>query len=406
MILRDMPPARRDVDVRPRARPFFWLAESSGQRYDWNYGQGAASRRIAATHVLTRPPLARTAAAELGRNGRRPGAWGVGSVALEVGWRQGLSRVLNRIAAMGRRLGADLRGTTAQISWAYLLMMVSAGLTIGAIAGLSNTSVTNTLLELILPFAAGSAGIYILNRETLRKEAKALPVIGVVGVSFFLAFWAAFLPASWYRYHAAGHHEWDAALSAEENFARAEVFAHAHALGMSRRTVADALAAQAAKSGGTGSCPFLAENPPSLSATITQIYGPLSGVGRLGREATGAAAYLHNRFEPLAPALKDDDADKRTRAMAEFDAALKMLLALSRDHADIARPSTALCLSQDRDPAVCAGIRSFEQHLNACADSAAAVVLLAARAHARAFEAIWERSAPPAPPRWTMEKAQ
>jgi len=75
----------------------------------------------------------------------------------------------------------------------YVCMMVLTGMSIGAITALSKTSVTNTLIEVVVVFISGSAGLYFLNRENLETEGAAISAIGGVGILFLLSFWLAFL---------------------------------------------------------------------------------------------------------------------------------------------------------------------------------------------------------------------
>ena len=96
----------------------------------------------------------------------------------------------------------------------YLGMMIAAGLTIGAITGLSNTSVSGALIELVVTFVAGSAGIYFISRDTIRKEANSLRIIGWVGLAFLSSFWIAYIPTTFFRYggqalaHLPVHQRW------------------------------------------------------------------------------------------------------------------------------------------------------------------------------------------------------
>jgi hypothetical protein len=303
-----------------------------------------------------------------------------------------------------------LRQIFGQISIAYILMMVTAGLTIGAITGLSNTSVTNTLLELILPFAAGSAGIYFLNQDTLRKEANALSVIGVVGVCFFVAFWTAYFPAAWYRHDAGEHFAWDAALPHEENFARAELFGHAQALAISRGAVAKALNTRPSNRTGNDACPFLSDDPKIVSQRFIGIFEPLTNAPSITSPVAELVAYLNARFAKLAadlpPAAGNRDAEKNNPAIIEFNAAIAELFLLSRNHPKIARPSTELCQPRNIDSSACVVVERFEQDLRRCANSVSTDMLLTARAHARAFQSIWNRSVPSASPPGTMETSR
>ena len=131
-----------------------------------------------------------------------------------------------------------------KIGWGifiYCLMMVLLGATIGIIAGLSITSVTGTVIEIVTSVVAGSAGLYFLSPKREGDDRHGAGLIGSVGALFLAAFWVAYHVSGEHRYEGTGHYQWESG-SLHRNVALAEIYGHAQKLGIAREDLAQELA--------------------------------------------------------------------------------------------------------------------------------------------------------------------
>ena len=289
----------------------------------------------------------------------------------------------------------------------YYLMMAILGATIGAIAGLSNTSVTNTLMELIASVVAGSAGLYFLNRKALRQEADALWRIGLLGVLFMATFWIAYVVAADYRYGGPVYYKWQASAPLYRNVALAEIYGHARKLGIADADLARALAFEVPPSGAAQACDLLREDPSVVSRLGRTTY---KGVAKQSDDAelSPLARYISARFDAIGYPLTGSHPDAATTAVRLRDQAVATLLLLIRQHRILAEPARLACGSNP-DTNTCRDATGFQGMLSTCLKDVDLVDVLATmRMHASAFHAIWgvEVSTQPAKARYTFETSR
>ncbi len=298
----------------------------------------------------------------------------------------------------------------------YLSMMVLTGLSIGAITGLSNTSVSNTILELILAFASGSAGIYILNSKMTKTETNLLGSVGVVGIFFLASFWAGYLPTTLHRYPGPQYYKWNSSLLLADNFALAEIYAHGQNLGMSDKDLERSIRAeklqQPATTGSSNAmnCPLLSADPQAATQRIEKIYTAVQSNTGVGAVAKPAAQYISARFRELDRDLGKQDATAKAIALISFDRAIATLLTIGRDQSEIRTPSDVLCLASGKSTdtaGACVLAIDLQQQMKSCV-SPMVDLLLTARAHARAYATIWKQpvSTAPAKSEWTLEGSE
>ncbi|MEA2880427.1 MAG: hypothetical protein QOF14_5623 [Hyphomicrobiales bacterium] len=269
------------------------------------------------------------------------------------------------------------------ISPSYVLMMMAAGATIGAVAGLSNTSVSNTLIQLVLTFVSGSAGLYYIKRDTLRKEATATHAIGLIGILFLASFWISYIPTSCYRYKGEAFYAWKKNLSFEQNVALAEIHGHAQKLGMSVNDFSASLTAGLSKG---GTCALLTEDPVLVSSDIERVYGELSKQLTVSDRARSASDYIQKQFRYIKAELQERDADRKSAAKAQFESAILALVALGRDQGEIRSPFSAPGATPAPQLA-----RDVGEKIQTCEKSPLLNTLVTIRGHARAYEAIWKQ---------------
>lgn len=289
----------------------------------------------------------------------------------------------------------------------YYLMMAMLGATIGAIAGLSNTSVTNTLMELIASVVAGSAGLYFLNRKALRQEADALWRIGLLGVLFIATFWIAYVVAADYRYSGPAYYKWQASAPLYRNVALAEIYGHARKLGIADTDLATALAVAVPPSGAAQVCDPLREDPSVVSSLGRTAY---KGVANQSDdpELSPLAKYISARFNAIGHPLTGGHPDAATAAARLRDQAVVTLLLLIRQHRILAEPARLACGS-NLDTNTCLDATRFQGMLATCMNDVDLFDLLVTmRMHAREFQAIWgvEVSTQPAKARYTFETSR
>jgi hypothetical protein len=273
------------------------------------------------------------------------------------------------------------------ISRSYILMMMAAGATIGAVAGLSNTSVSNTLIQLILTFVSGSAGLYYLKRDTLRKEASAMHAIGLIGIFFLGSFWLSYIPSSLYRYKGDQFYPWRPTLSLELNIALAEIHGHAQKLGISADDIDRALIANLSK--GSSTCGLLEEDPLLASRDIAKVYGELSKGLQISEPAKLASEYISKQFDYISRELQGSDVDRKTAARASFKSAILALVAVSSDQSEVRNPSSRIVASATLSPQLA---KDISEKIENCEKSPLMGPLLTIRAHAGAYAAIWKQS--------------
>ena len=199
----------------------------------------------------------------------------------------------------------------------YYVMMAMVGATIGAIAGLSSTSVTNTLLQLIAPVVAGSAGLYFIDRKAQREVTDALSRIGLLGVLFIAAAWGAYAVAANYRYETA-HYDWDhETKSLYDNVALAELYGHARNLGIADADLQTALdkhrkevvAAETLSNGAMQSCELLREDAKVVGNVVSAAYKAVERTDGIDDQLKLKAEAIRVRFSAISNRLNDDAPD-------------------------------------------------------------------------------------------------
>ena len=279
----------------------------------------------------------------------------------------------------------------------YYVMMAMLGATIGAIAGLSNTSVSNTLLELIASVVVGSAGLYFINRKALRQEADALWRIGLLGVLFMAAFWGAYVAASDYRYDGPAHYEWQASAPLHYNVALAEIHGHAQKLGIADEDLEAALAADTSLSDDTKACDLLREDPKKLSNWVKAAYKGFVQNPSTNSELKGLATYVRARFDAINDPVVRNEPGAAIASARKRDQAVAMLLLLVREHSDLAKPAQPTCGNGDSGD--CRAATLVQEMLVTCPDVGLVDALTTMRAHAAAFHTIWGDEVSTQPPK-------
>lgn len=276
-------------------------------------------------------------------------------------------------------------------------MMAAVALTIGAIAGLSNTSVSNTLVELILGYIAGSAGLYFISSKVL-KEPHILSLIGYVGVVFLVAFWVAYIPTSLYRSGGSTGYAWHDDATTDVNLAAAEIIGHARSLGIeiaSLRPTLDALVGAP-----SSSCGLARNDAREWAPLLGDVFEHVAQCTPPGSTTSAAATYLSSAFRAARVDLRSDDVTFIARGQANYATGVSTLLDIARLDESIRSPTIVVgpaCEALGADPTVRAtaigNATLIEGVITDCGNAPLTDFLLNARAHARAYEAIWEAPA-------------
>ena len=279
----------------------------------------------------------------------------------------------------------------------YYLMMVAIGATIGAIAGLSNTSVSNTLIELIASVVAGSAGLYFINRKAMRQESDALWRIGLLGLLFMAAFWIVYFVAADYRYDGPAYYKWKESASLNHNVALAEIYGHARKLGIADADLATALPAETPKIGDGKSCELLHQDARKLSNLVSAAYKAASEQSN-NLELSPLAKYLGARFETVSNQLSSNERDKASAGVQMRDQAVATLLLLIRQHPDLAKPAGLACFNGTFTNG-CRAATRLQGMLAKCPDVRLLDALATMRVHAGSFRNIWRDGVSTQPPK-------
>ena len=298
-------------------------------------------------------------------------------------------------AASGKSAGLSVLTSTLL----YYAMMVMIGGTIGAIAGLSQTSVTNTLLQLIVPVAAGSVGLYFIDRKSQREGVETLRRVGLLGVLFMATFWIVWYLATMHRYHGA-HFEWNHEITLYENVTRAEIYGHAGKLGIADEDIRMALdkhrtevsSAKTPSSAGAQHCDLLREDAKTLSDVASRAYrGVMKGSD--DNQLKAQAKYFRERFSSVAERLHDDAPSAATAGERMRDQAVASLLLLTVKYPRLAKPASIACSNGAKDgqnaEEECSAAERMERMVATCPDVWLVDALATMRAHAGKFGAIW-----------------
>ena len=295
----------------------------------------------------------------------------------------------------------------------YYVMMVMIGMTIGAIAGLSSTSVTNTLLQLVAPVAAGSVGLYFIDRKT-QREVDALSRIGLLGVLFVAAAWGAYAVAVNYRYDTA-HYDWDhETKSLYDNIALAELYGHARNLGIADADLQTALVkhrrevapANLLSTRNTQPCELLREDAKVVGNVVSAAYDAVEKRAGLDARLKLNAEAIRVRFSAMSNRLNDDAPDSSFVRERMREQAVASLLLLTVNDGRLAKPAEAAnCASSPDD--LCEAARRMQRMLETCTDIGLVDALATLRAHAGAFSSVWRQAASTKPPKgkYVLESA-
>ena len=265
----------------------------------------------------------------------------------------------------------------------YVCMMVLTGMSIGAITALSKTSVTNTLIEVVVVFISGSAGLYFLNRENLETEGAAISAIGGVGILFLLSFWLAFLVLDLASPQRTLYAPWSNDKTLAENLALVESRGHLARLGVDPDVVARPGEVEGAlPPAAAGDC--LAEGDARGFARMASRLYSQAIRDECYEELTTvrAASFLEADFKRvLSGELRENTAEH-----TQFDAASAALLALAAREPDLARAGRLTCGSPEMpDPDAI----TLARRVALCRDAPTVRRLHLIRDHAAAFQDVW-----------------
>ena len=317
-------------------------------------------------------------------------------------------------------LEEDVPPLAASKARLYYVMMAMVGATIGAIAGLSNTSVTNTLIELVASVVAGSAGFYFINRKTLTQEGEALRSIGLLGALFVGVFWIAYLPTAYYRYHDSAYYKWEAeGTPLHRHLALSEIYGHAQKLGIAYDDLKQALERKGVSTVTTDACELLHKDAQSVSDLVSSVYLALATRERVDKQLSSPARYLAERFSATANLLRHSDSEKRKEGEQMRDEAVASLIRLVQDHPGLGEPmQTACCCDKvkvddagntndcndatrgcDKCRQECREASDLQRMLATCPDIWLVDALVTIRGHASAFHKIWGEDVSTQPPK-------
>ena len=268
----------------------------------------------------------------------------------------------------------------------YCLMMVLLGATIGSIAGLSITSVTGTVIEIVASVVAGSAGLYFLSRKRDGDDRHGAGLIGSVGVLFLAAFWVAYHFSSEHRYDGTDHYQWESG-SLHRNVALAEIYGHAQKLGIAREDLAQELVGSTDGTTNSPPCDLLTDSARVVSDIGAAAYGTLAEES-IDEELISIATYISDRFGAVHRRLKNNDADAASDAEKMRDQLVGSLVRLTEDYEPLRSPYKYACASNPK-PKSCKAARRMEWMLETCTDVELIDALTTMRAHARKFGQIW-----------------
>lgn len=292
----------------------------------------------------------------------------------------------------------------------YFLMMGVLGATIGAIAGLSNTSISNTLIELIASVVAGSAGLYFIDRKSVRQETDVLCRIGLLGLLFMVLFWGAYLGTATYRYDGPAYYKWQKSVSVYRNLALAEIYGHARKLGIADKDIETALADETKKKKDVKTCELLRKDTKKISNLISAVYnsvGSQEDHPELSKPVKYIAKYIGARFEATNNMMSSDDPQKVTDGKQMHSQSVATLMFLIRQHRELVEPARFVC-RKDEGTRNCLAARWLQEMLATCRDFQLVEVLMAMRSHAREFESIWDEevSTEPVKAPYTFETSE
>lgn len=265
----------------------------------------------------------------------------------------------------------------------YIVMMVLTGMSIGAITALSKTSVTNTVIEVVVVFISGSAGLYLLNRQALETEGTAISAIGGIGVLFLLSFWLSFLVLNLASPHRTLYAPWSDETSLAENLALVEVRGHLARLG-----VDPDVATRLGEVGGVlspvaaGAC-LAGGDPRDFARMASRLYQKaVSGECFADKTTVEAASFLEADFKRVL------STELRETAVGhpEFDAASAALLALAVRAPDLANAERLSCVHPDMPDT---DAITLTRRVTLCRDASTVRRLHMVREHAEAFQAVW-----------------
>lgn len=300
---------------------------------------------------------------------------------------------------------------------AYLAVVIATGASIGAVAGISQSPVGQTVLELISVFVVGASGVSLLTNIEVSRKTSFLQQFGALGVCFLASFWVAFLPTSKYRAYNENQASWFAPESVVgEKFAGLDTVLELQVLELNAQLIAMGVPKLDRE---TVIVKALADTPTTSKGICTS--GDFSAKSRFGTtlddveklreklsKCNNEGSVQLTNSEKLALAeltllgsagaikLQNQKLSGSEIALASADfhqAVLPVLRTLK-----FTRPEFAMCLKEEKQVAA---LNSLRQTMLDCEVSPLLLTVLAARTNTTAFSSTWGAVSP----QFTLDKS-
>lgn len=268
----------------------------------------------------------------------------------------------------------------------YGLMMLLIGAVIGAVAALSKTSVSNTLIESLIVFISGSAGLYLLNRDNSKSGFQILRSIGTLGIFFVVSVVGVFAVLRYFE--SPSFYEWDNNLTSSENLAAAEIRGHFANLGIRWDEHTGSILHNASivmQSSAILSCLKNGLSDAEYTSNVSKIYKHKLACKKSHPDAVeGALKFVSASFSDAHDKINTSDRALAANELSNISAAL---LYLSHTVSEIAIPTAPGCaITTDETQAAAMALL---ERMDLCSKTESMRLLETVRSHASSYSEIW-----------------